>query len=277
MIAVCITTYNHESFIEQCVRSVLAQQCTEPFTIYIGDDASTDRTESVCRRLAKADPRIRYYRREKNMGVVENTLLLYEQILSDGCETIAMLDGDDYWHSANKLQLQIDYLHAHPDCGFVHTASYDEIDGQLRIVPTAQIPTGDISRRYNRQGAITTNCTVMFLSRLLQQDELQAIRAQRFPILDYPLYGLLAQRTRFAYLPELTAVWRNHVSLSQPASLQAVCRYQREYIRMWRWLDSQCPGAFHYNRLHALAWYLWQVFYHTIHRCKVAICKKKKQ
>ena len=64
MIAVCITTYNHASFIAEAIKSVLAQECDEPVRIYVGDDASTDGTETVCRRLAAQDDRIVYIRRQ---------------------------------------------------------------------------------------------------------------------------------------------------------------------------------------------------------------------
>ena len=60
MIAVCIATYNHEAFIAQAIDSVQMQQCDEPIRIYIGDDASTDRTQTICERYAAQDERIVY-------------------------------------------------------------------------------------------------------------------------------------------------------------------------------------------------------------------------
>ena len=89
MIAVCIATYNHEAFIAQAIESVLAQVCDESIRVYIGDDASTDGTQAVCERYA-ADQRIVYVRREKNLGLVSNTIDLYRRIMADGAEYIAM-------------------------------------------------------------------------------------------------------------------------------------------------------------------------------------------
>ena len=119
MIAVCIATYNHEAFIAEAIESVLSQQCDEAMCIYIGDDASTDGTSSVCRRYAGQDKRIVYIRREQNMGLVRNTIDLYRRIMADGADYVAMLDGDDFWCHEGKLQMQVDYLRAHPECGFV--------------------------------------------------------------------------------------------------------------------------------------------------------------
>ena len=154
MIAVCITTYNHAPFIAEAIESVLAQECDEPVRIYVGDDASTDGTETVCRRLAAQDDRIVYIRRPENVGLVRNTIDLYRRIQADGAEYIAMLDGDDYWCDVHKLQIEADYLRTHPEVGLVHTAE----QGQS----AEPIPQGDLSTRYDLWGAQHSNCTVLF-------------------------------------------------------------------------------------------------------------------
>lgn len=261
MIGVCLTAYNHAAYIGQAIESVLAQVCDEEIRLYIGDDASCDATERICSQYAERDERIRYTRRVHNIGVVENTLLLYEQIRRDGGEYIAMLDGDDYWTDEKKLQIQIDYLRQHPDYGFVHTAAYDEIDGRLIKVAGSEVPTGDISLRYGREGAITTNCTVVFRTALLDGIDFAALRQQRFLVLDYPLYGLFAQHTLFGYIDRFTAAWRNHESVSQPKKWAAYRRYQYHYLRAWKWLELQYPGHFHYRWYKAILRYVWQNFY----------------
>jgi glycosyltransferase involved in cell wall biosynthesis len=276
MIAVCIVTYNHESFIAQCIESVLAQVCDEPIRIYIGDDASTDNTQSICEQYAATDERIVYIRREKNTGLVCNTIDLYYRIMADGCEYIAMLDGDDYWIDAHKLQLQIDYLRTHPECGFIHSAAYEENDGKLSLPPQAP-PVGDLHLCYNLVGARHTNCTVLFRTCLLDKEVLSTIQQQAFPVLDYPLYGLLAQKTYFAFLPTPTAVWRNHTSVSNPMGWQRYSAYKRERIRMWRWLCKTHPSSFHFSSFQARIWYFKQIlsFFFTKKHTFVCTCKKK--
>jgi len=253
MIAVCIATYNNRPFLAQAIESVLAQICDEPFRIYIGDDAWTDGTAAICERYAEQDPRVLHIRRPKNLGLVSNTLDLYRRILADGCDYIAMLDGDDYWTDPHKLQLQLDHLRAHPEVGLVHTAVSASDNGT--------IPAGDLSTRYDLQGARQTNCTVLFRAALLQQVDLTELENQRFPVLDYPLYGLFSQLTQFGYLPVPTAVWREHVSISNPPSFSASMRYKKERIRMWHWLDKKYQGRFHFHWYRAILWYIWQIFY----------------
>ena len=253
MIAVCIATYNQEAFIAQAVASVQAQVCEEEIRIYIGDDASTDGTEAICRGLAKADERIVYVRQKKNRGLVANTIDLYRRIIADGAAFIAMLDGDDYWTDSRKFQKQMDYLQAHPETGLVHTA----VEGQK----DETFPTGDLRERYDLTGARQTNCTVVFRTELLDENELHEIEQARFPVLDYPLYGLFSQKTLFGYIDQPTAVWRSHESVSQAGSAKARLRYRKERIRMWHWLDKKYPNRFHFRWDKAILWYLWQNFY----------------
>jgi len=261
MIAVCIATYNQESFIAQAIDSVLAQQCDEPVRIYIGDDASTDGTQAVCERYAAQNPHIVYVRRAQNSGLVDNTIDLYRRILADGCTYIAMLDGDDYWIDPHKLQLQVDFLRTHPEYGFVHTAAYDDVDGERIDADHPDKPVGDIRLRYNRQGASHTNCTVLFRTQLLDQEELSNLQKQHFLVLDYPLYGLFSQHTRFGYIHTYTAAWRRHSSVSHARSLHASMRYLYHYARAWHWLDKMYPKHFHFRWDKAILWFLWQNFY----------------
>ena len=259
MIAVCIATYNHEAFIAQAIESVLAQPCDEPLRVYIGDDASTDGTGAVCERYAAKDKRIVYIRREKNIGLVNNTTDLYRRIIADGCEYIAMLDGDDYWTEPKKLQLQMDYLRAHPDCGFVHTAAYDDENGARIDRDYAQKPTGDVSMQYNLPGVRHTNCTVLFRSELLKTTDLDELEKQQFVVLDYPLYGIFSQLTQFGYLHHYTAAWRNHASVSQPVRWSDYLHYKKERIRMWKWLDTRYPQHFHFSQIRAFWWLCGQL------------------
>ena len=241
MIAVCIATYNHEAFIAEAIESVLSQQCDEAMCIYIGDDASTDGTSSVCRRYAGQDKRIVYIRRETNMGLVRNTIDLYRRIIADGADYIAMLDGDDFWCHEGKLQMQVDYLRAHPECGFVHTGG--------RVLSGSNKWTfGQREGVYGIDSPGFANCTVVFQTELLDEKVLEAIEAQDFRWLDYPLYGVFYQKMKWAYLPEETAVWRDHESVSQPREAKAILRNREERCRMWRWLDTQFPGKVGYSQ-----------------------------
>ena len=240
MIAVCIVTYNQAQYIEQAIESVMAQECDEPIRIYIGDDASSDNTQAICERYAQNDKRIVYVRRNTNRGLTDNTIGLYRLIMADGCEYIAMLDGDDYWTDLRKLQLQTDYLKSHPEVGFVHT-NCRTLSGSNKWT------MGQREGVYGLQSVGFANCTVLFRADLLSDSLLDSIEAQHFLWLDYPLYGVFYQKTKWAYLPNKTAVWRDHRSVSQPRTVEEILRLREERCRMWKWLDQQFPEQVGYT------------------------------
>lgn len=107
-VSVIIPSYNHEPYIEECLESVL-HQTFQDFEIVITDDGSTDGTVEKIMRFT--DPRIKIFRHTKNQGacIAANNCLNNAQ-----GQYIAMLSSDDVW-MPEKLQIQVDFLRAHPE------------------------------------------------------------------------------------------------------------------------------------------------------------------
>ena len=70
-VTIGIPVYNGEDFLEKAVDSLLSQTY-EDFELIISDNASTDRTEEICRRYAAQDPRVKYVRNTENLGAAKN-------------------------------------------------------------------------------------------------------------------------------------------------------------------------------------------------------------
>ena len=66
-VSIGIPVYNGENFLGEAIRSIQAQTFQD-FELVISDNASTDRTEEICRGFAAQDSRILYSRNEKNLG-----------------------------------------------------------------------------------------------------------------------------------------------------------------------------------------------------------------
>jgi glycosyltransferase involved in cell wall biosynthesis len=62
---------NGMPFLETSVGAILDQDYSS-FELIISDNASTDGTRDLCERLARKDPRIRYFRNDANIGVARN-------------------------------------------------------------------------------------------------------------------------------------------------------------------------------------------------------------
>ncbi len=115
-LSVSIVTFQEVNYIRQTLESVLQQQTNFPFDVVVGDDASTDGTRKILEEIRAQWPdQVRLLLPEENYG---DFGLSNFMATVDACrgEYIAFLDGDDFWTSSDKLQRQVDFLDAHPEC-----------------------------------------------------------------------------------------------------------------------------------------------------------------
>lgn len=112
-VSVICATYNHEAYIEQTLNAFVNQITDFPFVVYVGDDASSDRTPEIIKEFAAQYPDIIVpILRTENIGAGNNWLDLINRCSSP---YLAFCDGDDYWTDPHKLQKQYDYLEQHPE------------------------------------------------------------------------------------------------------------------------------------------------------------------
>jgi hypothetical protein len=77
-VSIGIPVYNGENFLEDAIRSVLAQTYQD-LELVIADNASTDRTAEIGRDFAAGDGRVRYLRNARNLGAAPNYNRVWEQ------------------------------------------------------------------------------------------------------------------------------------------------------------------------------------------------------
>ncbi len=112
LVSIACRVYNAEDTIAKSIESVLAQTYSN-WELIICDDNSTDSTQKIIKNYN--DPRIKYYRNSKNIGIVGN---LNKAISLCTGEYISILDGDDFYFP-KKLELQVRFLDENPDYGAV--------------------------------------------------------------------------------------------------------------------------------------------------------------
>lgn len=83
-VSIGLPVYNGEKYIREALDSILVQTYTD-FELIISDNASIDKTPEICQEYASKDPRIRYFRNEKNQGAAWNFNRVFE------------LSGGDYF------------------------------------------------------------------------------------------------------------------------------------------------------------------------------------
>ena len=70
-VSIGLPVFNGERFVAETIDSILAQTFDD-FELIISDNASTDRTEEICRKYAEADGRVIYVRNRQNLGAAYN-------------------------------------------------------------------------------------------------------------------------------------------------------------------------------------------------------------
>jgi glycosyltransferase involved in cell wall biosynthesis len=131
LVSVCLPVRNGVDRIGVVVKSVLAQD-HKNLELIISDNASTDGTEELCRALAAADPRIRYHRQPRNMGLLNNFIKAME--LARG--TYLRWLGDDDWLEPNAIAACLEVFQRDPHLVLVTSrVHYIGPNGRSKISP----------------------------------------------------------------------------------------------------------------------------------------------
>lgn len=121
LVSIIMPSYNTAQYIEQSIKSVIAQTYKN-WELVVVDDCSTDNTDEIVEQFL-TDKRIKYLKNEHNSGAaVSRNRALRE---AKG-KWIAFLDSDDLW-MPEKLIWQIKFMKKN-NFYFSYT-NYSEIDG----------------------------------------------------------------------------------------------------------------------------------------------------
>jgi glycosyltransferase involved in cell wall biosynthesis len=93
VVSIGMPIYNDERFASEAISSLLAQTFTD-FELIISDNASTDGTPSLCARYAERDPRVRYVRQSRNIGLTGNLNFVRDEARG---EFFMWAASDDRW------------------------------------------------------------------------------------------------------------------------------------------------------------------------------------
>jgi glycosyltransferase involved in cell wall biosynthesis len=214
-VSVCIITYNHEKYIAQAVESVLMQKTDFDFEIIIGEDDSKDATREIVKKYKEQYPdRIRLFLNDRKNVIYINgrptgRWNFMNNIRNAGGDYIAVLDGDDYWISPDKLQTQVNFLESHPECAmcFHDVRIILEDESQLVGIATPRGKKKTYTLKHLLKGNFMHTCSVMFRSRLFNEFPEWFYQV---PIADWPLHVLNAQHGDIGYIPGVMGTYRVH-------------------------------------------------------------------
>lgn len=121
-VSVALCTYNGARFIEEQLKSILAQE-PRALEIVVSDDGSTDETLEIVRRVAAevADSpdmtQIRILDSKGGLGITKN---FERSIAACSHDLIALADQDDIWHD-DKLSTMIEQFDSRPELLLLHS------------------------------------------------------------------------------------------------------------------------------------------------------------
>lgn len=210
LVSVCCMTYNHVSFIRQCLDGFMMQKCSFNFEVLIHDDASTDGTQDIIREYVTRYPDIikPIYQKENQYSKGIDPNVKYNFSRAKG-KYIAMCEGDDYWTDPYKLQKQIDFLESHPDyvmCShrfnqYVQNKNLLEEEKDL----TFQGADYDLKNLIGGKW-LTQTLTVMYRSSALDLSFYNSYKVSQ----DVILFYVLLKKGKGYCLPDIMGVYRIH-------------------------------------------------------------------
>ena len=182
LVSICCITYNHEAYIRDCLEGFMMQQTNFPIEVLIHDDASTDHTADIIREYEAKYP-----------GIIK-PICQTENQYSQGVDVfgilfaraqgkyIALCEGDDYWIDPRKLQIQFDFMEAHPDYSICGCGKYylNEINRTFCKVRERNFNNEDLNNQYDIERLIVkvpfhtssffirTECLLSVMDRLKQ-------------------------------------------------------------------------------------------------------------
>lgn len=233
VVSVLVVTYGHAQYVRQALDSALAQRLPQPFEVLVSEDCSTDGTREIVQQYAERNPHlVRLLLSERNLH--SNDVVARGFRAARG-RYVALLDGDDYWTSDDKLRIQVELLDASPDLTICfHNAQvvdeYSRSSGKLWNRPDQPVVSDlhDLLR-----GNFITTSSVMY--RRAAVAELPVWYADFFPVTDWPLHVLYARAGRIGYIDRTLGAYRLHPgglfsTLNEREKLEANADF---YRRLW--------------------------------------------
>ena len=198
-----IAAYNTAQYLGAAIESVLGQTYRD-FELHVVDDGSTDNTPEVVAQY-QGDPRLRYTR-QANAGQARATNFAIGEARG---ELLTFCDADDLWEP-RKLEIQLKALEQDPQVGVVYArkrritsdgaplADTDDAPGQPH-------PTGKIT------DALFLGNFIPYGTAMVRKECFDAVghfRPEYRFGLDWDLWLRVSTRYRFAFVDEVTYVYR---------------------------------------------------------------------
>lgn len=199
-LSVLLPVYNCAAYVAEAVESILTQTFDD-FELIVIDDGSTDSTPDVLGRLQ--DSRIRLYR-QGNQGLAKT---LNRAISLARSALLARQDADDI-SLPERLEKQVTYMKANPDCGLLgtwaHIMEIDKLSNRFH-----KHPTSDSILKYELLfNNPFVHSSVVMRKEIVIEAGGYTTDSSRQPPEDYELWSKISRVSKVANLPEVHVIYR---------------------------------------------------------------------
>lgn len=221
LVSVIIPSYNHASYIENAIQSVL-DQSYQNFELIVIDDGSRDETAQLLRKRC-FDSRVSIFLNDVNKG---QSAVLNQALSVARGDFVCILPSDD-WFLPDKLSLQVaKFDECNADVGVVYGRGYRYFSDSEQTLPV-ELPMyrGWVLERFVRESNFVYPVTPMFRRECFdfaRPDE--SYRAEGEAI-----YLKLALKYQFEYVEDFVGVMRDH---SYNTGKMSEMMY-RDNVRYW--------------------------------------------
>ena len=209
-VSIIIPTYNRVSYLLQAIESALAQDYPN-LEVIVSDNASTDTTREVVRKYVK-DPRFKYFRNEKNLGMAGNwRRALYEYAVGDWA---MLLSDDDYLLDNCYISKAVELIRKHRNVKLVW-GNYTTLNENLNIFKRSDfklnefISGKDYFIHYREKVAPHIHSTLTTLFNRVEAIKLSAF-TKNISALDTSLWLRLMLVGDVGFVKDHVAVYRIH-------------------------------------------------------------------
>lgn len=251
IVSVLLITYNQQDFIAQAIESVLMQKVDFPYEIIIGEDLGPDNTRAICESYAEQvesgkwkveGVSIKVLPRTKNFGVAGNWCDCAQHAQG---KYMMMLDGDDYWTEPNKMQMQVNFMEAHPECVICHTNNDIMYMNTGAIKPSNKhdVPEGMILQDVMAgREQIVSSTACLRGDAVRKHIPFETYIKEDFPCEDWPTLAILSAYGEIRYLSQSTTVYRvGQVSLTNEVNYDKIRRYWQRSKHMTECIHAILP------------------------------------